>query len=523
MKTKSFFRQLSWRACSAALAGVISLLSGAASVHGALQLSESFDYVTGALAGNGPPPGSPPGQTGWTNVAGNAQVTAPGLDFTGDSSAGNKGTTAGAAGANGDIVGVDVAPVVGGIKWVAFIVRQASGPAAPGGFAVVGLGPNNGIGMLFDENIYGIDTTVLPGPVTRARTGRAVSTTTVLLVIKLDFTAGMEYIFVNPLSGSTPTNSQADASVAMGTDFQTNGFSNVVLAEGFNTATFDFDELRIGDSFTEVVPELGAATFANISTRLNVQTGSNVLIGGFIVIGTQPKKVIVRAIGPSLNVNGVPVPGKLENPTLDLNGPGGLIASNDDWRDDPAQEAEIIASTVPPPNNFESAIVATLPASATGIGYTAVMRGVNNTTGVGLVEAYDLDRTAASQLANISTRGFVETGDNVMIGGFIIVGGADAKPRTVVVRGIGPSLPGIPNALQDPTLELHDVNGVLLALNDDWMDGPDMEIVSEVGLAPLNSKESALVATLAPGNYTAILSGVNNTTGVGLVEAYNLQ
>jgi len=140
-----------------------------------------------------------------------------------------------------------------------------------------------------------------------------------------------------------------------------------------------------------------------------------------------------------------------------------------------------------------------------------------------LVEAYDLDRTSASQLANISTRGFVQTDDNVMIGGFIIVGGADAKPRTVVLRVIGPSLTGVTGQLQDPTLELHDMNGALLAANDDWMDGPDMEIVSEVGLAPTSNKESALVATLAPGNYTAILSGVNNTIGVGLVEAYNIQ
>ncbi len=514
MKTEAVVQKTSWLAWSTALIGLITL-GGVLSAEGALQLSESFDYPTGALSGNGPPPDSPPGQTGWTNIGGNAQVTAPGLEFIGNSSAGNKATTAGAADANADLVGVDVATVVGGIKWVAFLVRQASGPASPGGFAVVGLGENNGIGMLFDENIYGIDTTVGGGPVTRARTGKAVSTTTVLLVTKLDFTAGMEYIFVNPPSGSTPANSQADASVVMGADFQANGFSNVVLAEGFNTATFDFDELRIGDTFTEVVPEPAAATFANISTRLNVQTGSNVLIGGFIITGTDPKKVILRGIGPSLGVSGVK--GVLADPVIELHEPDGTVVTNDNWKD--MQEAEIIASTIPPANNLESAIVATLDPGP----YTVILSGKDGGTGVGLVEAYDLDRTSASQLANISTRGFVQTDDNVMIGGFIIVGGADAKPRTVVVRGIGPSLSGVTGQLQDPTLELHDMNGTLLAANDDWMDGPDMEIVSEVGLAPTSNKESALVATLVPGNYTAILGGVNNTTGVGLVEAYNIQ
>jgi hypothetical protein len=183
------------------------------------------------------------------------------------------------------------------------------------------------------------------------------------------------------------------------------------------------------------------------------------------------------------------------------------------------QEAEIIASTHPACERFRVAIVATLDPGP----YTVILSGKDGGTGVGLVEAYDLDRTSASQLANISTRGFVQTDDNVMIGGFIIVGGADAKPRTVVLRGIGPSLTGVTGQLQDPTLELHDMNGALLAANDDWMDGPDMEIVSEVGLAPTSNKQSALVATLAPGNYTAILSGVNNTIGVGLVEAYNIQ
>ena len=192
-------------------------------------------------------------------------------------------------------------------------------------------------------------------------------------------------------------------------------------------------------------------------------------IGGFIVAGTQPKKVIVRAIGPSL-----PLPGKLANPSLGLYGPGGaLIASNDNWRS--SQEAEIIATGLQPVNDLESAIVAALPASPDGIGYTAIMSGVNGTTGLGLVEVYDLDSMADSKLANISTRGQVLTDDDVMIGGVIVVG---AAPQKVIVRAIGQSLgnAGVAGALQDPTLELHDSNGAVIASDDNWRDAQEAEI-----------------------------------------------
>jgi hypothetical protein len=258
-----------------------------------------------------------------------------------------------------------------------------------------------------------------------------------------------------------------------------------------------------------------------------VQTGDNVLIGGFIVTGTQPKKVLLRAIGPSLTVNGVPLPGKLENPTLDLNGPGGLIATNDDWRDDPTQEAEIIATGVPPPNDLESAIVATLPAN--NAGYTATVRGVNNTTGIALVEAFDLDTTVDSKLANISTRGFVQTGDNVMIGGFIVLG---PDPQTVIVRANGPSLananPPVVGALADPTLEIHDSNGTVIASNDNWQDNSDSDrqAIIDSGVAPTDSLESAIITTLSSSvtgiGYTAIVSGNEGGTGVGLVEVFAL-
>jgi hypothetical protein len=258
-------------------------------------------------------------------------------------------------------------------------------------------------------------------------------------------------------------------------------------------------------------PTVTPSTFGNISTRLRVETGDNALIGGFIVTGTQPKKIIVRAIGPSLASF---FPGVLANPILELrNSAGTLLASNDNWRSD--QQAEIIATGVPPSDDLESAIVATLPAN--NASYTAIVRGVNNTTGIGVVEAYDLDRTVNSKLGNISTRGLVQTGDNVMIGGLIVLG---PNPLRVIVRAIGPSLP-LSGVLGDPTLELHDGNGALIASNNNWRTDQEAEIIA-TGIPPSSDLESAIVRDLNPGNYTAIVRGVNNTTGVAVVEAYGL-
>ena len=261
-------------------------------------------------------------------------------------------------------------------------------------------------------------------------------------------------------------------------------------------------------------PDVGAfefggtipVTLANISTRLSVETGDNVLIGGFIVTGTEPKKILVRALGPSL-----PVAGKLANPSLELYDAAGLLLSNDNWKD--TQQAEIQATAIPPPNDLESAIVATLPANAA---YTAIVRGVNNTTGVGLVEVYDLDLGVDSKLANVSTRGLVQTGDDVIIGGLIVLG---VDPQEVIVRAIGPSLP-LAGKLSDPILELHDGNGALVQGNDNWRSDQEEEILST--LPPTNDLESAIVRTLAPGLYTAIVRGVGNTTGIALVEVYGL-
>ncbi|MDQ3117161.1 MAG: right-handed parallel beta-helix repeat-containing protein [Verrucomicrobiota bacterium] len=252
----------------------------------------------------------------------------------------------------------------------------------------------------------------------------------------------------------------------------------------------------------------------NISTRLGVLSGDNVGVGGFIVTGLDPKMVIVRGIGPSLG--GVGVGGALADPTLELRaGDGTLIASNDNWKSD--QQTEIEGTGLQPTNDLESAIVATLPAA--GASYTAVLQGKNGATGVGLIEAYDLESAANSQLANISTRGFVDTGDNAMIGGFILGGGT----AEAIVRAIGPSLTafGVAGALQDPTLELYDLFGTVIDSNDDWKDTQQTEIAAS-GLAPTNEKESAILMTLGSGAYTAIVRGQGNTTGVGLVEIYNL-
>jgi hypothetical protein len=250
---------------------------------------------------------------------------------------------------------------------------------------------------------------------------------------------------------------------------------------------------------------------------MRVQTGDNVGIGGFIITGTGPKHVILRAIGPSLTAQGVP--DALADPVLELHGPSPFVTITDDnWRDDPAQEALIIASGIQPTNDLESAIDATL---LPGI-YTGIIKGKNNTLGVGLIEVYDLNQAAPAKMANISTRAFVSTGSNIVIGGFLL-GGGGASDR-IVVRGIGPSLTaqGVPNALSDPVLELRDGNGTLLVSNDDWQDNPlQASELTAAGLAPTNDLESGIATTLPPGTYTALLAGLNDGVGVGLVEVYD--
>ncbi len=269
-----------------------------------------------------------------------------------------------------------------------------------------------------------------------------------------------------------------------------------------------------GTIYTVVSQPSVSARLLNVSARSRVQMGDNVLIGGFIINGSGSKKVILRGLGPSLSSAGIQ--GVLANPVLELHKPGGAVVTNDDWRT--AQSAEIEATGIPPTNNLESAIVATLTPGK----YTAILRGKNNGSGIGLVEVYDLNAAASSQLINISSRSFVDTGDNVLIGG-IIVGPTGSLSSKLLIRAIGPSLAssGISNPLLDPTLELHNKNGVLIASNNDWK-STQQAAIQATGAPPTNDLESAMVVKPALGNYTAIVRGRNGTTGVALIEVYNL-
>src|SRR5436190_1980755 len=264
------------------------------------------------------------------------------------------------------------------------------------------------------------------------------------------------------------------------------------------------------------IPSPKPATQAvNLSTRMHVQTGDSVGIGGFIVTGTASKHVVLRAIGPSLTQVGVP--DVLGDPVLELHGPTGFVTIvNDNWRDN--QPNTIAASGLAPTNDLEAAIDATLAPGA----YTAILRGKDNTSGVALMEVYDLNQSVAAKLANISTRALVGTGNDVVIAGFILGGGAGND--RLVLRGIGPSLAavGVANALANPNLELRDSDGALVAANNDWQDDPAQAAeLTASGLAPANNLESGLAMTLPPGLYTALFSGVNNSTGIGLVEVYD--
>ena len=260
----------------------------------------------------------------------------------------------------------------------------------------------------------------------------------------------------------------------------------------------------------------------NLSSRLLVQLGDNVGIGGFIITGSPPglgpagapKHVLLRAIGPTLSHFGIA--GVLADPVLELHGPGAFVTIiNNNWRD--TQEAEIVATGLAPTNTLESAIVVTLDPGE----YTAIVRGNGNPSGVALVEVYDLNQSAASKLANLSTRAFVSYGGDIVIAGFLLGGSGDDR---IVVRGIGPSLQatGVSSMLTDPTLELRDSNGTLLITDNDWQDNlAQAAEITAAGLALTNKFESGIAATLPPGLYTALLAGLDNGTGVGLVEVYD--
>lgn len=258
-------------------------------------------------------------------------------------------------------------------------------------------------------------------------------------------------------------------------------------------------------------------TLLNISTRMHVQTDNYVLIAGFIITGPAQKTVIVRGMGPS-----VPVPGALADPVIEVHGPSGeLLGTNDNWKD-AATRQQISNSGLAPGNDLESALWGTINPGA----YTVILSGKDRGTGIGSVEVYDLDEPADSRLANISTRGYAETGDNVMIAGVIVGGGSSFGTANVLVRALGPSIP-INYALADPTLELYDANGNVIAFNDDWKTRPDGSYqeaeISATRISPAHEVESALLRRLPAANYTAIVRGKNNTAGIGLIEVYNLQ
>lgn len=246
---------------------------------------------------------------------------------------------------------------------------------------------------------------------------------------------------------------------------------------------------------------------------MRVEAGDNVLIAGFIIDGNAHKRILIRGIGPSLAAFGIADP--LQDPILELSASGGPLASNDNW---PANSnaAEIQMSGLAPANPNEAALLLFLEPGT----YTAVLRGKGGSSGIGLLEVYDLDASGATTVVNISTRGFVLNGDNLMIAGLIITGNESCQ---LVLRGIGPSLSevGVPSVLADPLLELHDGNGALIQTNNDWRQG-QADLLQRIGLAPTNDLESAMLISVLPGNYTAVLRGADGGTGNGLVEAYNI-
>ncbi len=319
-------------------------------------------------------------------------------------------------------------------------------------------------------------------------------------------------------AGTTITG--AFANVASGTRILTND------GRGSFIATYSDNHLILSNFTTE--PPHG---LLNLSTRVRVLTDDNIGIAGFVITGTATKRVVIRGIGPSLvqrNLTGLLADPTLELHTTDANNQDMIVGSNDNWQDDPAQKTEIQNDGLAPSDPAESAMVISLAPGR----YTVFLRGKNRGTGIGLIELYDVESKPTAKLSNLSTRGFTDTGDNVMIGGFIVglsdgafgtgvIPNGAATTITVVVRAIGPSLPDtIANRLQDPSLSLYDVNGNKFASNDDWQTDPNASQVQGYNLAPVNPKESAIVLHLAPGTYTAILRGTNNTTGVALVEIY---
>ena len=318
---------------------------------------------------------------------------------------------------------------------------------------------------------------------------------------------------ISPLSFSA-TSDNANVTVTVsGTKLLVGG--NQVGTSNITVTATDLDGATVQDTFTvNVIAAPGR--LIQLSTRMQVGTGDNALIGGFIMQGAAAKRLMIRGIGPSSGL-----PGALADPVLELrNQAGGLVASNNNWGDAPNRQ-DMIDSGVAPTSDSESGILVVVPSDTNNAFYTAIVRGVNNTTGLGLVEVYDLDSGPGSTLLNISTRGQVNVDPEALIGGFF-VGGTESK--TILVRAIGPSLTpfGVPNALTDPTLEFFNDQGTKLDENNDWETSANKAQIQSSGLAPTNSKESAVLQTLPAGPYTAVVRGANSGTGIGSVEVYQL-
>lgn len=325
---------------------------------------------------------------------------------------------------------------------------------------------------------------------------------------------------INYLPALTFTASSAQPALAT---VKVSGTNLLITPKAIGNATItvtatDVDGAQVAQSFV-VSMIANPVRVANISTRALVGDLEAALIGGFIVAGDTPKLIAVRAIGPSLAGAGIGNP--LANPALELrDGAGALIASNDNWQD-AANSQDLVDLGLAPTEPNESAILTTIPASSSGLAFTAIVQGPAGSSGVGLVEVYDLDSGPGASVLNISTRSDVQTGDNVLIGGLIVTG---TGSQEVLVRAIGPSLggAGVSDPLADPTLTLFDAQGAQIDFNDNWQDNPDQAEIAASMLAPNDASESAVLPTLAPGGYTAIVRGAGDVTGTGLVEVYVL-
>ncbi|HKP93187.1 MAG TPA: peptidylprolyl isomerase [Chthoniobacterales bacterium] len=321
---------------------------------------------------------------------------------------------------------------------------------------------------------------------------------------------------ISPLNFSAQSDNSNVSVAISGTNLLVSGKS-VGTAHVTVTAT-DFDGATVSQMFTvNVIAAPGRPV--NLSTRMQVGTGDNALFAGFIMRGPTSKRLIVRALGPSLTSLGIP--NAIPNPILELHdSSGATIATNDNWADAPNHQ-EVVDAGLAPISPNESAILTTLPSNTTNASYTAIVRDATNTTGVGVVDLYDLDSGPGSTLLNISTRGPVAPDPNALIGGFIL-GGTQAKQ--ILVRAIGPSLTafGVPDALADPTLEFFNGQGTKIDSNNDWMNSPQKTQIQNSGLAPSDPKESAVLQTLSAGQYTAIVRSATGDTGVGSVQIYQL-